>query len=539
MPTAPQTQDEGAHIPFLRAARAHPLLIAVVVIAAAGISIALLAAKTPEFESTAQVLVTPTSNDGLYAGLPVVTDSSVDPTRTLQTATTILKSGQAAADAARELGGGWTADSVGRAVQVQPQGESDVIAITGTAPDARTAEQVATAYARSALAVRADELSAQAARLIDQLDARIRTLGPDDPTTAQISAQIANLTTVEEGHDPNFSMLQEGAGPASESGSSAKLIVVLAILAGLAIGIGIATLIEFLNRRVRDEDEVLALYPLPVLARVPPLPSTARDAAMPELIPPRVREAFRTLQVQLQPRGPNASRGGRAIMFTSPSAGDGKTASVADFALVLAAANARVIVFDFDLRKPDLAARLRVHADFMDFFRTNTTLDELLVELPSAPGVRVIGARPQGQATPLLEAVSRRMPELMEEARELADYVLIDTAPLGAVSDALRIAPSVDDIVLVTRPGNSDRTDLQHTRELLERMGHTPSGLLVVGDPTVGSAYDVYGGDGRSSDAVSMDEPLNDSAVVSLASERSANGGGRRSRAARERRPLR
>ena len=478
VPPAPPAQHEGAHLPFLRAARAHPLLIAVVVLVAAATSIALVKTRTPEYESTAQVLVTPTSNDGVYAGLPVVTESSADPARTLQTATTILKSAAASTDAARTLGDPWTPTSVGRAIQVQPQGESDVVAITGSASDAASAQRVATAYARSALAVRAAEMGGQAGVLIDQLEERLKGLAPGDPTAAQIAAQVAALTTVQNGHDPNFSLLQGGAGPGAETGSSAKLLVVLAILAGLALAIGIATLIEYLNRRVRDEDEVLALYPLPVLARVPLLPSTSRDVVAAELIPPRVREAFRTLQVQLQPHGPSSqSHGGRAIMFTSPTAGDGKTASVANFALVLAAANARVILFDFDLRKPDLAARLRVHADYMDFFRTNTTLDEVLVDLPTAPGVRVIGARAQGQVAPLLEAVSRRMPELLDEARELADYVLIDTAPVGAVSDALRIAPAVDDLVLVTRPGNTDRTDLQHSRELLERMGHTPSGL--------------------------------------------------------------
>jgi Mrp family chromosome partitioning ATPase len=101
----------------------------------------------------------------------------------------------------------------------------------------------------------------------------------------------------------------------------------------------------------------------------------------------------------------------------------------------------------------------------------------------------VISAQPQGDVTPLLEAVGRHLPELLRTARELADYVIVDTPPLGRVSDALRAAMTVDDIVLVTRPGNTDRTELQHTRELLDRMGHTPTGLLVVGGVLAGDAY--------------------------------------------------
>jgi len=145
-------QREGAHTPFVRAARAHPLVVALVVLAAAATSIALLKARTAEYEATAQILVTPTSNDGVFAGLPVVTNSSADPARTLQTATTILQSPAAAAAAARTLRGGWTAASVGRAVDVQPQGESDIVAVTGKASDGPTARRVASADPAAAMA---------------------------------------------------------------------------------------------------------------------------------------------------------------------------------------------------------------------------------------------------------------------------------------------------------------------------------------------------------------------------------------------------
>jgi tyrosine-protein kinase len=285
-------------------------------------------------------------------------------------------------------------------------------------------------------------------------------------------------------------VLQSAVVPTAASGSSKKLIVLLALLAGLVIGVGAASTIEYLNRRVRDEDEMLSLYPLPVLTRVPPLPRGARDATSFELIPPRVREAFRTLQLQL-PLG--VSERGRTIMFTSPSPRDGKTSSAIDFALMLAAANFRVILFDFDLRKPDIGARLGIRTEYMDFFRTNAELGDLLVEARSAPGLHVISSSLQGDVTPLLEAVGRRLPELLQTARGLADYVIVDTPPIGQVSDALRAAMTVDDIVLVVRPGNTDREELRRTRELLDRMDHTPTGLLMVGESGVGDVYAEYG----------------------------------------------
>ncbi len=133
----------------------------------------------------------------------------------------------------------------------------------------------------------------------------------------------------------------------------------------------------------------------------------------------------------------------------------------------------------------------------------------------------------QGEVTPLLEAVSRRLPDLLREARELADYVIVDTPPLGQVSDALRAATVVDDIILVTRPGNTDRIELQHTRELLDRMGHTPTGLLVIGEPGIG---DVYAGYGESAPAEPNGRPATATIVSPLVERDAAKqaGGGAR-----------
>ena len=106
----------------------------------------------------------------------------------------------------------------------------------------------------------------------------------------------------------------------------------------------------------------------------------------------------------------------------------------------------------------------------------------------------------------------RQLPELVHRARELADYVIIDTPPLGQISDGLRAAMVVEDIVLVARPGNTSRVELQHTRELLDRMDHTPNGLILIGEQTVGDAYAMYGLDldapTKNGDKTSVEEPL-------------------------------
>jgi Mrp family chromosome partitioning ATPase len=481
-------------VPFLRAIRAHPLLVAAVAIVAVGVTAVYHKTRTPTYEASAQVLLTPVASNGPYVGLPVVTEAAADPARTLQTATSVLESPAAERATASQLGKPWTRRSVHEAVSVQPRGESNIVSITGSASSASEAAALANAYTHDALSIRGAQLSSEAKAEVSQLQEREKALpAGETANAAQISAQISALSSVAGGHDPNFSLLQAAIPPTSRSGSSLKLLAVLALLAGLVIGTGAATAIEYLNRRVRDEDEVLSLYPLPVLSRVPPLPRGAVEAGSFERIPPRIRESFRTLQYQISS---GSAGGGRAIMFTSPSPRDGKTSSAINFAFTLAAARLRVILFDFDLRKPDVGQRLGVRSDYLELFRSHADLDELLVDVRSAPGLRVISSSAQGDVTPLLEAIGRRLPDLLQAARGLADYVIVDTPPIGQVSDALRAAVAVDDIVLVVRPGNTNREELQHSRELLDRMGHTPTGLLVIGESGAGDVYAAYGSEG-------------------------------------------
>lgn len=506
-PTPIPEREQSAHVPFLRAIRAHPLLVAAVVVVAVGATVAYHKSRTPTYEATAQVLLTPVANDGPYVGLPVVTESSGDPARTLQTATSVLESSAADLATAKQLGGSWTRKTVHQAVKVEPLGESNVVSVVASASSSTGAAKLANAYARNALALRAADLSSEAKSEASELQARQKALPASEGTnSSQIGAQITALDSVAGGHDPNFSLLQIALPPSAPSGTSLKLLAVLAVLAGLVIGTGGATAIEYLNRRVRDEDEVLSLYPLPVLSRVPPLPRGAREATSYERIPARIREAFRTLQFQLSRE---SVAEGRTIMFTSPSPRDGKTSSAVNFALTLAAANFKVILFDFDLRKPDIGQRLGVRSDYMEFFRSNATLDELLVEAPNAPGVRVMSSSTHGDVTPLLEAVGRRLPALLSAARQLADFVIVDTPPIGQVSDALRAAVAVEDIVLVVRPGNTNGEELKHTRELLDRMGHTPTGLLMIGESGTGDVYATYGTSESSTDGLeqSLGEP--------------------------------
>lgn len=465
---------DGAFGPYWRAVRHHPLLVSLVVVATVAAAVAWLERRAPTFEATAQILVTPVGGDPATAGLPILTDS-VDPTRTLQTAATILDSPRAAIVAAGGLEG-WSVGRLLDAVEVSAQGDSNVVAVTARSDSAASAIEAANAYAPATLEVRRETLVEQVDAQMAGLRAQREALGSADPTSsANLAAVIAQLETIREGRDPNFSLLQR-ATDAEETGASRRVVLILALIAGAVIGVGAALVLEQLDRRMRDEDALVEAYPLPVLTRVPIV--RRRTAASAQ----RLREAFRTLQVQLE-----EGERSRVVMFTSASVGDGKTTSAIEYAGSLVASGLRVVLLDLDVRKPDIGTRIGVGSDVLALSGSTIRLTDWLVEAPGRPDLLVFSTRASGDISPVLASLARQLPDLLAQARELADCVVVDTAPLGRVSDALRIVSVADDVLLVARPGNTDRNDLNVARELLEHMGVTPTGFVVVGGR--GSSY--------------------------------------------------
>src|SRR4051794_2969640 len=137
---------EGALGSYLRAVRAHLVLVIAITVATGIAALAWGQMRTPTYEATAQMLVTPISaDDSTYLGLPLVRDTG-DPPRTLQTAATLIDSPRAAQLAARRLGDGWTQRKVQHAVNVSPQGQSSIVDVTASASSANESAHIANTY---------------------------------------------------------------------------------------------------------------------------------------------------------------------------------------------------------------------------------------------------------------------------------------------------------------------------------------------------------------------------------------------------------
>jgi Mrp family chromosome partitioning ATPase/capsular polysaccharide biosynthesis protein/DNA-binding winged helix-turn-helix (wHTH) protein len=451
--------------PYVRAIRARSLVVALTTIAALAVAAALLATREPTFTSTAQLLVTPLpQDDRTFLGTTLLRDSG-DPTRTVQTAAALVDSPLAAQRAARRLGNGMQQRAVEANVQVQPLGESNILSITASSTTADGAARLANEYAESALAVRGEEIRRQ-------IDAVMQSVGPD-PTLAD-RTRLAELRAVRDRGDPTLMLAQRAQAPGASTGAPAWLVLALAAIAGFTLG-SIAALLML--RRIADERELIEVYPLPILARVP-VGGRRRDGSALAQPPLEVIDAFRSLRLQLELE----DRAGGAILVTSASRGEGKTLSTIDLARELTAVGRRVVLIDLDLRQPQLAAALGVvpGRDLLDVARRSDPLADALHEVQGSPLLRL------ASPTSLLDArkveeFEARLPSLMKDARAIADYVLLDGPPLGELSDALHAVPLVDHVIVVARVGTTSRSALETLRDLLRRAGRAATGYVVIG----------------------------------------------------------
>jgi capsular exopolysaccharide synthesis family protein len=187
-------------------------------------------------------------------------------------------------------------------------------------------------------------------------------------------------------------------------------------------------------------------------------------------------EAYRSLAANLQ--FAYADRQLQTIGITSAAAGEGKSTTVANLAVALAEGGRRVILVDADLRRPGLHTLFGLeHQDGL----ANLLISEqshLPLQDTAAPGVRLLASGPT-PANPLEVLASRRFDHVLALARAQADFVLVDTAPAGALADTAALAPRLEGMLLVVSAGRTRRDLARRAREQLERVNANMLGVVL------------------------------------------------------------
>ncbi len=476
----PPEEQEGL-TRFVQILRERIWLILAIVALTTGVAILYVLTATKVYEAEADLLVSPISGDQnpayVIAGLP---QESADPTRDVETAARLATTLDVAARVAEELDTDQTSKELQESVRAEPVAQSDIIAITSSANSPEEAQAIANAFAEEAVAERTDRMRAQIDERLPALRAELEA-DPDDEILAD---QIRQLELLRAGDDPTIEVLTLADLPTSPVSPRPVLSVAGGLLAGLILGIAVAFASRVLDPRLRREEQLRQLYRLPILARIPHESSRRGDQPIsPKALSPSSLEAYRALRATLA-----ASRrtgGSRVLLVTGPAPSEGKTTTAINLATSLLAAGNRVILIEGDLRRPAIGRALGTapKRGVVSVLLESVELrDALVTDTAYGENLGLLLADYEGGWVTELFALGAAE-RLVEDARELADYVIIDSPPLTEVVDALPLARLADDVLIVTRLGNSRLSAVHRLGELLAENGIRPVGFAVVGVP--------------------------------------------------------
>jgi len=318
------------------------------------------------------------------------------------------------------------------------------------------------------------------------------------------------------------SIIEHSLFPRAPINPSPTKAILSGLLGGLAAGLALIFGVDALDCSIKTVDQAEATLGLPVLAAIPEAKAEAKSTDPTRMTGPLLQytlvagipdgpaaEAFRNLRAALSLLGPEMER--KITLFASAMTNNGKSFTCTNYALSLAQLGHSVLLVDGDLRRPSMhkifqfPATKRISSELsadvpgiVDCLVGETNLESSARPIPPeqidvAGGNIALGKKTlfstRGQLFVL--GSGRRAPNpaellsgpsfgrLMAEAVKLFDRVVIDSAPVLAVSDTLLMAPHVQTVCMVLRAGKTPRSSVQRAISLLVSSGIRPAGVVL------------------------------------------------------------
>lgn len=310
---------------------------------------------------------------------------------------------------------------------------------------------------------------------------------------------VRELETPENGTRPDARVVveQRASIPEAPVVPHTTRNIALGIALGMFLGIGLAVLRDLLDNTVKDRKELEEIAGTGIVGSIPVDKDRRKQAAISfESDNSAIAEAFRKLRTNLQFLSVDSPP--RVIVVTSSMPSEGKSTSAINIALALAEAEHNVVLIDGDMRRPTLHRHLDLvqPVGFSTVLSGGASLDDALQETAfSGLTVLTSGAIPPNPSELLGSQAAKK---LLIELRSKFDYVIVDSTPLLAVTDAAILAAAADGVLLVSRYGQTKREQLAHAVSSLESVGAPLLGTVFTLMPTRGGAsysysYSYYG----------------------------------------------
>jgi capsular exopolysaccharide synthesis family protein len=461
--------------------------------------------QTKKYTATASLVFNNNQLAQQVAGLAVASSNNQQALQ--NTNLKLVELGDMSAKTAALLGEGLTKEKVSANLSISAQAESNIVNVAATASSPTLAAGIANTYTTLFVKEQQNANHAYYASALKLVNKQLAALSPKERVgTAGLALQnrAQSLGVLAELRNGNVQVAQAATVPTSPSSPKISRNTVLGAILGLLLGLGVAFLLDRLDRRIREPKDLEAVYGLPLLGVVPESSALSRSAqggnSARALLPPGEAEAFQLIRAHL--RYFNVDRELRTLLVASAGPGDGKTTITRHLASAAARMGSRVLLVEADLRRPTVVRQLDVLSGpgLADVLIGAVTLEEATqtVEVQEPPregakgrtlDVLVAGASLPPNPGELIE--SRAMETLLERVQAMYDLVVIDTPPLTAVSDAFPLLRKVDGVVIVGRVGRNRRDVAERLHETLTGAGAPLLGVIANGFKA--GRFDAYG----------------------------------------------
>ena len=369
--------------------------------------------------------------------------------------------------------------------------DTGFITITAEGSTAERAARVANAFAEAVRVTRENQGTERVEAAVANVRRQLRE-ARDEGARLGLRQQLDALEVVRRAQAQNAQVIERATPPASPTSPRPRRNAIFAFIVALLLGAGLVALIDRLDRRLHDPDDIEELTGSAALVHLPPtiFPGSEAD--------PGVPLAFQMLRDSLTYF--NVDRDMDSLMVVSAMKGEGKTTVTLNLAMAYARAGKRVVLVDADLRGSVLETRITLapSAGLTGVLAGDHHVSTVLQEVdPYGENLRVLPAGPT-PPNPSELLGSARMAAVMSELKADSDLVIVDTAPLLVVSDAFSLLGRVSGALGVVRLEQTTKDAVRRLNEIVATAETRMYGIVVTGGaPTSGHGYGYGYGYGR------------------------------------------
>lgn len=293
----------------------------------------------------------------------------------------------------------------------------------------------------------------------------------------------------------NSSPLEEATGSTTPVKPNQRNIYLIALLTGILIPVSIIAILEMLNDKIREREEITRQTNAPILGEI----GHAGEETLIVLAGSRtvVAEQFRIMRTNIQYLISKVKN--PVILVTSSVSGEGKSFVATNYGAALALTGKKTVVLEFDIRKPRLLKGLEMQSakGLTNYILGNAGLDEIIRPVPEFSNLFAIGCGPV-PPNPSELLLDKQVARLFEELRNRFDYIIIDSAPVGLVSDAFTLSAFADACIYIVRQGYTLKRQLGMVDDLYQKKRLPYMGLVINDIQTQGRYKGYYGYGGGS-----------------------------------------